>query len=69
MADTKDSRKDVLIQLCGTDGTALITWTVRAAMPVKLSLAPLSASSKDVVIATLELVAANLQIVYAMKPQ
>lgn len=55
-------KRDVLIDLCDEAGNPVIRWTVAAAMPVKLDAPAFNASSSEVAIASLELVAPKVKV-------
>jgi phage tail-like protein len=57
-------KRDVVIDLCDSQGMAVIRWTVQRALPVKLEMGTLDANSNEVAIMTLELVAHGLQIAH-----
>ncbi len=61
---TKGAKRDVVIDLCDEAGQPVIRWTVTAAMPVKLDAPAFVASSNEVAIASMELVAAKLKAEY-----
>ena len=50
------------VQFCQADGTPVLSWQANRAVPVKLSGATLDASTNDVCIDTLELLAAGWSI-------
>jgi len=56
------AKRDVVIDLCDEAGSAVIRWTVAAAMPVKLDAPALVAAGNDVAITSMELVAARLKV-------
>ena len=63
----KNSKQDILIDLCDETGTAVVRWTVSGALPVKLDAPTFDANSNDVAIETLELVAHEIKIDYNPK--
>jgi len=56
------AKRNVKIDLCDEKGIPVISWTALAAMPVKLDVPAFVASSNEVAIASLELVAAKLKV-------
>lgn len=58
------SKKDITIDLCDPTGNALVRWKVRKALPLKLDAPAFNASSNEVAIEQLELVAQDLTIEY-----
>ena len=61
---TNGAKRDVVIDLCDEAGQPIIRWTVTAAMPVKLDAPAFVASSNEMAIASMELVAAKLKAEY-----
>ena len=55
-------KRDVRIDLLNEVGEATVSWTVRDAFPTKLDAPSLSASSNEVAIETLELMATRLEV-------
>ena len=58
-----DKKFDIEIDLCDDNDTALITWKVIGAVPLKFELPSLQANSNDIAIESIELLAHNLEIV------
>lgn len=63
----KNAKQDITIDLCDESGAAVVRWTVFGALPVKLDAPTFDANSNDVAIEMLELVAAEISIVYNPK--
>lgn len=61
---TQNHALDIFIDLCNEKGMALIRWSIYGAMPVKIDTPGFSASSNEVAIESIELVAYNLKIEY-----
>ena len=59
-------KRDVLIDLCDEAGSPVIRWTVSAAMPVKLEAPAFNASSSEVAVASLELVAPKVKVEFGL---
>lgn len=57
-------KQDLLIELCDETGTAVITWQVHRAFPLKLDAPAFNAASNDVAIETMELVAESVAVTY-----
>jgi phage tail-like protein len=55
-------KKDISIQLCDEGGTAVITWLVKEAFPIRLSAPGFDASANEIAIDTLELMADTVLI-------
>lgn len=53
-------KKDIKVRLTNEEGEAVVTWTVINAFPTKLEAPTFDASSNDVAIESLELMAENL---------
>ncbi len=58
----KNAKQDIVVDLCDEAGLPVVRWTVLAALPVKLDAPSFDASSNDVAIETLELVAAEIMV-------
>lgn len=58
----KNSKQDILIDLCDESGTAVIRWTVQGALPIKLEAPSFDANSNDVAIEALELIAHEIKL-------
>lgn len=58
------TRRDIVIDLCDETGLVVIRWTVKEALPVKLEAPTLTASSNEVAIASMELIAHDLKVDY-----
>ena len=63
----KNSKQDILIDLCDETGQPVVRWTVLGALPVKLDAPTFDANSNDIAIETLELVAHEIKIDYDPK--
>lgn len=61
---TSKTKKDLTIDLCDPQGLALVRWKVRKAMPFKIDAPTFSATSNEVAIEQLQLVAQDLTIEY-----
>jgi phage tail-like protein len=59
-----DTKRDIVIDLCDEVGAPVVRWTVQGAMPIKLEAPAFDASSHDVAIESMELLASSLQIDY-----
>jgi phage tail-like protein len=59
-----EKKRDIIINLCDAQGSAVIRWTVQRALPTKLEATSFDANSNDVAIQTLELVAHGLEVKY-----
>jgi phage tail-like protein len=51
--------------LCNADGTAVLTWRIRKAVPVRLSAPTLDAKTNEVSIDTFEIKASGISLVYS----
>lgn len=60
----KAAKKDILVDLCDESGKPLVRWKVHGALPVKLDAPSFNASSNEVAIETMELVAHDMQVEY-----
>ena len=58
------TKRDITIDLCDESANPLIRWTLGRALPIKLETSAFSASTQEVVIATMELVAHDLKVEY-----
>jgi len=58
----KDTKQDILVDLCDESGKVVIRWKVRGAMPIKFDGPNLNASSNEVAIETLELIADGISV-------
>jgi phage tail-like protein len=58
-------KKDIVISLCDESGDARVTWTVFNAFPTKLDAPAFSASSNEVAIESMELMADGITISYS----
>lgn len=58
------AKRDVVIDLCDEGGIPVIRWIAADAMPVKLDAPTFVASSNEVAIASMELVADRLKVEY-----
>ena len=57
-------KKDIRIALCDEVGMAVVSWDVSRALPFKLDAPAFSASSSDVAIESLDLIAHDLRITH-----
>ena len=57
-------KRDVRIDLLDETGTAVVSWTVTDAFPKKLDAPSFNATSNEVAIESLELVASTLKVEY-----
>lgn len=57
-------KKDIVVSLCDESGNARVSWTVINAFPTKLDAPAFSASSNDVAIESMELMADSITINY-----
>jgi phage tail-like protein len=55
-------KKDVFVRLCDEKGDAVISWKVMNAFPTKLDAPSFTATSNDVAIETMELMADSVQV-------
>lgn len=55
-------RKDILIDLVDGAGTPLVRWHVKGALPVRLDAPTFSASTQEIAVESLELMATGLEI-------
>jgi len=55
-------KKNITIHLCDETGTSVVRWVVSNAFPIKLSAPNFNASSDDVAIDSMELMASNVRI-------
>jgi phage tail-like protein len=60
----KDAKQNILIDLCDQAGLPIVRWKVRGALPVKLDAPIFNASSNEVAVETLELVAHDIEVDY-----
>ncbi|MDD1606917.1 MAG: phage tail protein [Methylococcaceae bacterium] len=58
------AKRDVIIDLCDEAGLPVIRWKVIGALPVKLDAPNFSASSNEIAIASMELIAVDLKVDY-----
>ena len=58
------AKRDILIDLCDEQGNPVISWKVLEALPVKLDVPTFDASSNDVAIETMELIAQTVNVDY-----
>jgi phage tail-like protein len=61
----KNSKQDLLIDLCDEAGTPIVRWKVQGAMPVKIDAPTFDANSTEVAIETIELIAQDVRIEYS----
>jgi phage tail-like protein len=62
----RNSKQDIQIDLCDETGNAVIRWKVLGALPVKLDAPTFDASSNEVAVETLELVAHSISVDYKL---
>ncbi|HNC25191.1 MAG TPA: phage tail protein [Opitutaceae bacterium] len=55
-------KKDIYVRLCDENGNAVISWKVANAFPTKLDAPSFSASSNDVAIESMELMADSVRV-------
>jgi phage tail-like protein len=60
----KATKHDIIINLCDEAGIPVITWLVIAAVPLKLMAPTFDASSNDVAIESLEVMAADMIVTF-----
>jgi phage tail-like protein len=60
----KNSKQDILIDLCDEAGKPVVRWRVRGALPIKLDAPAFSATSIEAAIETLELAAHDIEVDY-----
>jgi phage tail-like protein len=58
------AKRDVIIDLCDETGLPVIRWKVIDALPVKLDAPTFSASSNEIAITSMELIAVDLKVDY-----
>ena len=59
-----EEKRDVRVELCDEGGLAIVSWDVFRALPYKLDAPAFSASSSDVAIESLDLIAHDLRITH-----
>lgn len=57
-------KKHVKIELCDESGSVIVSWDVTRALPLKLDAPSFNASSNDVAIESLNLIAHDLRLTY-----
>lgn len=57
-------KQDITIDLCDASGSPMVRWVVLGALPVKIDAPTFDAKSNEVAIEALELVAAEIKIIY-----
>lgn len=65
---SSEEKKDIKIDLCDEKGAPLVSWQVLRAMPLKMELPSFNASSNDVALESLELIAHQVKIVSKDSP-
>jgi phage tail-like protein len=60
----KDTKQNILIDLCDQAGLPVVRWNVQGALPIKLDAPGFLANSNEVAVETLELVAHDIQVDY-----
>ena len=59
-----DSKRDILIDLCDAEGTAVIRWRVQNALPIKLDASDFDVNSNEVAFESMEFIAHGLTVDY-----
>lgn len=57
-------KKDIRIELCDENGVAVVSWDVSRALPFKLDAPSFSASTSEVAIESLDLIAHDLKLTH-----
>lgn len=57
-------KKDVKIELCDENGSAIVSWDVSRALPFRLDAPAFNANSNDIAIESLNLIAHDLKLSY-----
>lgn len=57
-------KKDILVDLCDENGNPIVRWKLKKAIPMKLEAPSFSATSNEVAVESLELVAQDMDIEY-----
>lgn len=57
-------KKDVKIELCDENGSAIVSWDVSRALPFKLDAPTFNANSSEIAIESLNLIAHDLKLSY-----
>jgi phage tail-like protein len=57
-------KKQVKIELCDESGSAIVSWEVSRALPLKLNAPSFNANSNEIAIESLDLIAHDLQLTY-----
>lgn len=57
-------KKDVKIELCDESGSAIVSWDVTRALPLKLNAPAFNANSNQVAVESLTLIAHDLKLTY-----
>ena len=60
----KGDKRNIRIELCDESGSAVVTWNISRALPLKLDAPQFNASSNTVAIQRLDLVAHDLRVEY-----
>jgi len=60
----KEDKKNINIALCDEGGIPIISWEVYRALPIKLNAPSFSASTNDVAIESLDLIAHDLKLTH-----
>lgn len=60
----KSPKRDILIDLCDELGKPVIRWKVQGALPTKIEAPTFTATSNDVAIETMEIIAHGLEVDY-----
>jgi phage tail-like protein len=61
----KNAKQDIVIDLCDESGKPVVRWTVKGALPTKLDAPAFDASSNEVALETLELIAHEIKVDYS----
>ena len=59
-----EGKRDILIDLCDAEGTAVIRWKVQKAMPIKLDAPDFDVTSNEVAFESMEFIAHGLTVNY-----
>ena len=59
-----EGKRDILIDLCNAEGTAVIQWCVQKAMPIKLDAPDFDVNSNEVAFESMEFIAHGLTVNY-----
>ncbi|WP_298548727.1 phage tail protein [uncultured Aquimarina sp.] len=59
-----ENKRDINIALCDESFTPVVSWEVYRALPIKLNAPSFSASTNDVAIESLDLIAHNIKLIH-----